>query len=123
MASMSDEQVEPEHGYREGEHPTQGSPDESRASLALGPAGPFSSYAPFVSAQLFPGHQGGIDACKLRRPLSPEGGEQSCAFPLLILLPRLYSFTVLRRVALPTTLTDDKAIAAAAIMGDSRIPK
>ena len=35
---------------------------------------------------------------------------------------RAYSRTVLRRSALPITLTDDSAIAAAAITGDNRIP-
>src|SRR5690606_8904767 len=35
----------------------------------------------------------------------------------------IHSFTRLRRSALATTLTDDKAIAAAAIIGESRMPK
>ena len=38
-------------------------------------------------------------------------------------LPCAYSFTVLRRAALPMTLTEDKAMAAAAMMGESRMPK
>src|SRR5690606_34470411 len=35
----------------------------------------------------------------------------------------IHSFIRLRRSALVTTLTDDKAIAAAAIIGESRMPK
>ena len=34
-----------------------------------------------------------------------------------------YSFNPRKRSALPITLTDDNAIAAAATMGDSKIPK
>ena len=37
--------------------------------------------------------------------------------------PCLYSFKRRNRKALPTTLTDDSAMAAAAIIGDNRIPK
>lgn len=33
-----------------------------------------------------------------------------------------YNLTVFSRSALPTTLTDDRAIAAAAIIGESRTP-
>ena len=43
-------------------------------------------------------------------------GERGCS-------PRNQSRAVLRRSALPTTLTDDSAMAAAAMIGDSRIPK
>lgn len=35
----------------------------------------------------------------------------------------VYSVTLLSLSALPTTLTDDKAIAAAAMIGESNIPK
>lgn len=38
-------------------------------------------------------------------------------------LADVHSFTLLRRSALPTTLTEDKAIAAAAMIGESKIPK
>ena len=34
-----------------------------------------------------------------------------------------HSRTVLNRIALPITLTDDSAMAAAAMIGDSRMPK
>ena len=36
---------------------------------------------------------------------------------------RTYSFVTRSRSALPTTLTEDSAIAAAAMIGDSRMPK
>jgi hypothetical protein len=35
----------------------------------------------------------------------------------------VYSFTALNRAAFPMTLTDDSAIAAAAMIGESRMPK
>lgn len=37
--------------------------------------------------------------------------------------PKSYSRTFRKRSALPTTLTDDSAIAAAAMIGDSMMPK
>lgn len=50
------------------------------------------------------------DDCHRRRDQGPRSGSD-------------HSFTLLSLRELPITLTDDKAMAAAAMMGESRMPK